>query len=226
MSLEVSKALGILVALTNSIIVCVNIIRAPRAMYGKNPLIFKISKALIVPSFGFLYVLFSQSYHLSVFSFMFFTWLGDLILIDPSFWATAIGAASFGVGHISLLFYFHIHWSLVPYLSYLLILPGFILHFLHLVPKFHFKEKHEYGVVLYCTLLQIGYISSAARLYEYQISHPSFILCFTGYIFFLVSDYFLIQKELKIDDNPRRIEIMGTYILAQGCILVGCTLGH
>lgn len=217
---------SIVVALIDITAIIINLALKKDELFGRSPLVFKITKVFLVPALATIYLQLVPKINIPVVLFMVFSWIGDIFLIGSDLLCTGLGALGFGMAHVSLLFYFHVHWKAVPTFAYLMMIPGFLLHFAYLVPKFRFKTITEYGAVLYCSLLQFGYISSAGRSYEYPLNHPSLWLCWVGYCFFLTSDYYLIKKELEIDPAMHRIEIMSTYAIAQALIIMGCACGY
>ncbi|OHT16637.1 yhhn family protein [Tritrichomonas foetus] len=220
-------AASVIFHVLNFIVLTVNLALGKGATFGKYRYIFFFNKVTLVPSIALIYLQvaeYYQSFSRKIVFYMIFAWFGDVFLFSNQFGFTLFGAISFAISHFAVISFYDIHWLYVPKYFILLVLPGTLFLFAHLIPKIKLEYNHEYFVVLYCIILQFTYASAAARCSTYPLTHPSFLMCYIGYFFFLVSDYFLIKKELKISPKPRRVEIMSTYAIAQTLIILGTAL--
>jgi len=201
-----------------------NLIIGHRAERGRYPKVFIVNKILLVPLAYLMWTQLTKDFSPYITGFAILSWAGDVLLFFKDIFLKAFGALSFGLCHLAIIKYFDIHWALVPWTAYIKYIPLLIGFLVLLVSKFDFTKVKSYGAILYTSFLHIAVLSSAVRSYIYPLTHPSFLLCFIGYAFFLVSDSFLFSNELEIDLKPRRYEIMLTYAVAQGLIFTGVAL--
>lgn len=210
-----------IVIVANILIMLVNLQAGKGAEFGKNEKLFVFNKIFLMPSISLLWYFIAETHNITILCFIIFLWLGDLFLLIDKFLFLVMGGVSFGIGHIIMIYFYGIHWSLVPFYSYLLLLPGTLFLFGNLIPKIKICQPKDFCVIIYCIILQISFASATARSYIYPLYHPSFIFSYIGYFFFLVSDYFLLSVELHISKKPRRVEIMGFYSLSVLLIVLG-----
>lgn len=198
-----------------------NLYAGKGAEFGKNEKLFVVNKVFLMPSITLLWYFMTETHNLLVFLFIIFSWFGDLFLLNSNFLCLMLGGISFGISHLIMIHFYGIHWSLVPFYSYILLLPGTLFLFGNLLPKIKITHAKDLCVIIYCLILQLSYASATARSYIYPIYHPSFILSYFGYFSFLISDYFLLSVELQVSQKPRRVEIMGFYSLSEILIVLG-----
>lgn len=204
----------------NVTILLINLRLGKGNLYGKSPHVFYCTKILLVPTIASLWFYTADRHDPLVSSFLIGSWCGDVFLLSSKILFTILGGFSFALGHISMILFFNVHLSFLTLYSILLTLPTVFL-FSRLIPQIKFEYAKDYGALVYCFILQFAFAASAARSCIYPIYHPSFLLCYLGYFFFLISDYYLIKKELKITSEPKRVEIIGCYALSEIMIIAG-----
>lgn len=213
--------LSLSVIIANIVIMLFNLYAGKGAEFGKNEKLFVFNKIFLMPSITLLWYFMTETHNFVIFYFIVFSWFGDIFLLFNNFLFLMLGGISFGISHLIMIHFYEIHWSLVPFYSYLLLLPGTVFLFGNLIPKIKINQAKDCCVILYCIILQLSYASATARSYMYPILHPSFILSYFGYFSFLISDYFLLSVELQVSQKPRRVEIMGFYSLSEIMIELG-----
>ncbi|KAH0788507.1 yhhn family protein [Histomonas meleagridis] len=215
----------IILLVVNFIIVSFNLILGKGATFGVNFKLFVVTKLLIVPSAFFVATQLGKEIDYKITLFAVFTWLGDACLISRKFSINAIGAACFALGHLLLNIYFHIHWLQVPKKDLLIILPLPIIFLLIFVPHFRFQKIRDYFASCYFCLLLYNCACASARIYTYPITHPSYLMCLFGYIFFVISDSILVAYEMGMGSKkPHRFGVLSTYYIAQTLIISGSVL--
>jgi hypothetical protein len=210
----------------NLIVLSINHILGGKAVRGKYPVCFIICKLLLVPLAGAIWAQLHTDFSWKIVVFMVGSWMGDTLLLSNTraskfqWFLSFIGAWSFLTAHSCMIWYFNVKWGEVPVFAYIFVIPLAIAA-ATLIPKMKFRRVADQFIVLYYLVLQFALLCSIGRLCQYPISHPSFLLCAAGYVFFLTSDTFLVRKEFDVDDNPRRLEIMGAYGLGLVLTLLG-----
>lgn len=188
--------------------------------YGKYKAVYCIVKTFLLPFLMGIYVFAAENIDHRMIKYLVAAWIGDTILLIPGYLATIIGGIFFALGHWTMVRMFGVDWKQVPQIAYFFMLPGLCLHYGYLMPKMSFKTYHGYCVLVYCTILELSTCNAAARLSYLPLSSPSFWLSYVGYLNFILSDYFLITVSLHLDKKLRRKEILGTYIVAQACLVL------
>ncbi|OHT04989.1 yhhn family protein [Tritrichomonas foetus] len=155
--------------------------------------------------------------------YLIFSFLGDVLLMSYNFQIYIFGGVFFLLSHIVLIILFSVDWKKVTFISYVFILPGFLLHAIFLYPHLIKPEMQAINFLIYSLILEIAAASSIGRMYKFKKINSHFTLIAVGYFFFLVSDFFLLYKEITQTPTDFKHAIMGTYIIAQFLIVKGLT---
>jgi hypothetical protein len=129
------------------------------------------------------------------------------------------------VAHIFIIVLFDVRWKMYPLWSIWLLLPGIFL-IGKMVPKITCQGPAQGFIIAYFALLQVTYAASIAQLCGADTFKIGHLLSSLGYLMFLVSDSYLFAHEFGLHDDPKRLELMGSYVLAQGFLGVGLGLTH
>lgn len=219
--LDIYCVFALIGIITNILVMLINLYEGKGLTFGKNEKLFIANKVLLIPSISILWYFLEEKHNITILLFLIFSWIGDLLLLSDDFIFLILGGISFAASHFTMIHFYGIHWSLVPFYSYILLLPGTLFLFGSLIPKIKLCGPKDFCVILYCLILQLSFASATARSYMYPIFHPSFILSYLGYFSFLLSDYFLLSVEMQLTPKPRRVEIMGFYSLSEILIVLG-----
>lgn len=192
-----------------------NFAKNPNQHGGKYEKLYPPLKTLLLPSLFAIYACLTEEIDRFLAGFCLFSWIGDVALLWDGILPTMIGGLFFATAHFHMLKIFNVAWKSVSLFSYIMMIPGLAVHFGHLVPKLSFKSAQSYAIIVYCCILEIGLCSAAATLYQLGWASPRFWMSYFGYFFFVVSDFFLLSVHLNLQKTLRRIEIMGTYIIAE-----------
>ena len=169
----------------------------------------------------FLYFSLENHPEIQVVLYLIFGCLGDVLLNSYDFNVYVFGGIFFCLSHVILIYYFKVNWKLVPLKLYLWILPGFLLHALFLYPSlFKIFDIQAITFFLYSIILEIAAASSIARGYKTNID-LHFIITAIGYFIYLLSDFFLLYKEITKIPTDVKYYIMSTYIIAQYMVVYG-----
>jgi hypothetical protein len=213
----------------NSAILCVNLALNRNADFGKSTPVFVVTKLLIVPLAYLMWYCLAQNYSLKVVMFFVCSWLGDALLLANlhasllGWFLVLIGATGFIVSHFLMMSLFEVRWTRVPYWAGILLIPAvFLLG--RVVPTMNCRGFSHFFVCLYFGVLQVTYTTSVAQLSSAETISIGNCLCSFGYLMFVVSDSFLIEREFGGNVGMRRLETLGTYLLAQGSLALGMAL--
>lgn len=187
----------------------------PNESGGKHKNLYTFVKMLLIPSLAAVYVCAADKVDFHIALYLLFSWVGDIVLLGPGFFFTGLGGFCFCISHFIMVNYFAVPWKMVPTISYFFMLPGLIIHYGILVPKLSFKTYHAYGILTYCTVLEISAVNAAGRLAYLSMSSLKFWFSYLGYFCFIISDYFLVTVQLHLQKKLCRIQNLGSYVCAQ-----------
>ena len=199
---------------------------APGEMFGKHPNLYRVVKICLLPSIFVIWILFTPAIDGRIILYDITQWLGDIILLIQSDTANVIGGIFFLIGHVFMIQFFDVDFKNIPITAYLLAIPPAVTMYSIIFPYIKFTKLGEYYAVIYCTVLNMTAFASLTRLSKYPFTHPSFLCSWIGYLFFIVSDAFLILNETGIVKKRQRIPIMSTYTIAQTLIAIGAILAE
>jgi hypothetical protein len=224
-------AASVAAMLANILTMCVNLHLGKGAEFGKISHAFVIPKILLVPLIGLVWYQITTDFNWKVVGFMLGAWLGDVGLLCDIHSSTIetifafTGAFFFSVSHFFMISYFSFDISSVPWWAYTFTIPAILL-LAKVVPRIRCKGVASIFAVYYCIVIELAYVAAICRLSIYPLWHPSYLLCLIGYLCFLFSDSILISRELGFDTRPRRLEVMGSYSLAQVFLIMGTACAY
>lgn len=221
MSENVYDALSLSLAFVNIFVMMANFLLKRDAQRGMYPIVFVITKVMLLPTITLAYCLMTKEIKRSVLEFSFFCWLGDIVLLIDSISYTVIGGFSFAAGHLIMIKSFDVKFTDFPIWGILLMVPSLYFHYGVMVPKVNFRLPESTLMVLYITLLEFALAHTICKLRYVSITDFRFLTCFIGYEFFIVSDSLLLMVELKLSRNMCRVGIMGTYFVAVALLILG-----
>ncbi|EAX99264.1 hypothetical protein TVAG_112800 [Trichomonas vaginalis G3] len=192
-----------------------NFMMRPNATYGKVKYIFIFTKFLIMPLIGAIYYFGTKKVAFSVMLYVFGHWFGDLILLSDSNLAVNLGGLSFTIGHFAIIHAFHVDWAHYPIGALVLAFPFIAAQQYKIIKNANFKTVFGWCLFTYCCFLDYALLGVSGRVGQLGFSNKSFLLGYFGYISFMTSDFILISTILGIAKGLCRIEILGTYMLAQ-----------
>lgn len=184
-------------------------------------LYYVVLKSLIVPSLGLYWYGITYNVAKDITWYIVLAFLGDFFLLSYDFKIYFFGGLAFFLSHIVLIYHYRVRWNKVPFYGYLIILPGFFLHAIFLYPKLVQPKAQAIIFFVYSFSIQIAHASTIGYASVYSLSDLHNLLPVFGYILFVVSDFFLLYKEITLVTYDWNILIMGTYIAAQFLILTG-----
>ena len=208
----------------NTILNCSGLLFGGSSLRGKWPRLFVVTKILIMPLAFLVYSSLTTNYNFLVVTYIVTSWLGDICLLAARTSIQAVGCSLFALSHISLSISFNIPWRSVPFSAFMKSIPTnfFLLYFMATHLDFHSPFHAAAGA--YCAVLMFSSTVAGLRTTLYPIDHPSFVLCFFGYLIFLFSDCLVIRNKLRMDSAPWRFSVMSTYCLAQLMLCCGVAI--
>lgn len=189
---------------------------------------YGLLKGGLLVNLGVYYFSIASKINLIFILYIIFAFLGDILLMSYDFTIYIIGGIFFLLSHITLIVYFRVDWRKVSLKSFVLMLPGICLHAYYLYPHCMKIDSQSICFLLYSLILEIAAASSIGRADKYPkgLLEPNVLLIAFGYFIFLISDLFLLYKEItQIPDNLK-YAIMLTYIIAQFLIVTGLGIIH
>jgi uncharacterized membrane protein YhhN len=196
---------------------------------GRYPILFVITKVLLLPLIGLIWNQITTDFDRRVIAFVILSWMGDVFLfahIHKDFfqWTLAlIGSIGFLLAHFTMISYFRIKLSQVPWWAPLFAIPSACLC-VRLLPRLNCGGVSQKFAFVYYFVLQAAFITAVMRAGSIAVSHPSYLLCAIGYFWSVISDSILLAREFGVVKKEYRCETMGTYAIAQTMIVVGCGL--
>jgi hypothetical protein len=194
--------------------------------YGRYPILFIITKTLLVPLVGLIWYQVTTDFDHKVILYISLCWIGDLCLLARfqagliEWIICIVGSAGFLAAHIVMISYFDIDWSKIPIWTPICAIPCAWLC-IKLLPCVKCANVSQKYITLYYFILQLTYVCAIMRASVFPVWHPSYLMCAVGYFCLVVSDSFLIAREFG-GKNERRCETMLSYGIAELLIVVGC----
>ena len=218
---------GLYFTLANSLIMLINFALEPTKFYGKIPPIFIITKPLIIPFVFLHFYLNLDEIPRDIMYWMFGCFMGDIILLFYSVLANKAGCVFFFISQLLITYYYKIVWSVeflkTPIFWILVGPPSFLLLFI-LYPKI-LKVKPLYAdAIVYLISLIVALAAGAYRSLQFPLTSPEFLTSYLGHLFFIISDYFLIDAIISDTINKINIIVLPTYIIAVFLISTGVIL--
>jgi len=196
--------------------------------YKDNKTIRNYSKALILIGLIGFYVYSVEDINLLLVAALFFSWLGDVLLIPKGVkWFTA-GGISFMISHLLFItvYYPHIAFSEV---NWIVVVIAFLIYFFFVNKEFKALKPHlpkGLFVPMYIYLL----INMTNNLFAWMMflsnMNLASILVLVGAISFFISDSLLFLVRFHVQDlvPKRHFFVMLTYIIAEFLIVYGLML--
>jgi uncharacterized membrane protein YhhN len=197
--------------------------------YGRYPVLFVITKTLLVPLVALIWYQVATNFDRKVIIYIILCWLGDLCLLarfnaGVIEWVISdLGSLGFFIAHIVMISYFDIAWSRIPIWTPICAIPCAIFC-LKLLPHLKCPNLSQKCVTVYYIILQLAYVCAIMRASVFPVWHPSYLMCAIGYFLLVISDSFLLAREFGVTKNERRCEVMLSYGVAELLIVLGCGL--
>ena len=190
------------------------------SIQGNRYIIRFVSKICLVPILILLYISKSDSLSFIFILALFFSWCGDLLLINPGKWRLYAGILSFLVSHI-------LYILVISKLAHNINVAALIFSFLFilsieylLVKKSQIPNNHLFPIIVYGIAIGLLVVFSLQVFIYYK--NTGSILLVIGSVSFFISDavlsYFTLLKKTT---RNSRIVVMLSYIIAQACIVIG-----
>ncbi len=197
-----------------------------------SPIIGFVSKALLMPTLGF--IVFKANIRMPKIKFklffaLFFSWLGDLFLTKPEYTFFLLGLASFLTAHIFYIIIFTKESKASGELTKIEGSPSLVLPFvLFGVALLYFILPKVDDIVIKIAVFMYAVVilTMAAQAFNRisSVTKKSFIWVFAGAILFVLSDSMIAINKFAIPFDFSRMAIMTTYIVAQAFIIKGVLL--
>lgn len=193
---------------------------------GKSPLqkFYLLVKCSFVPTVGVLHYVIKGGINTTMLLYFLMATLGDLFVHFNYFPIFACGGVTFGLSHLLAAKQFGVDWSHVPKRALAAVLPFVIMHLVYALPQFVGGGIKSACFITYSFVIDFGATCASARLCYYPISSPTWIFCFLGYVFYIISDTVLLKSHMRKDGKRYHYLVMGTYCTAQVLISIGTAL--
>ena len=145
-------------------------------------------------------------------------------MVFDTFKLYVFGGGSFLLSHAFMGYALHAKWSTAPRTAWLLMIPGFVLYGIFLLPCLMKGGFPNFTFFAYMNTIMYAASSAATRCGEYGYESLTFLLPYIGYQFFIISDIVLLRKKSTDAKYATEWPVMGTYIIAQILISVGLGL--
>lgn len=154
---------------------------------------------------------------------LFFSWLGDCVLMFKGEMHFLGGLVSFLIAHILYIYVFtqQFKWQKMVYLSIFAILLYGIGLFSLILPKT--STEMRIPIIIYASILLLMVITSSGR--KGAVSTQSFTYTFVGAILFMLSDSLIALNKFAFPLEGAILAIMITYLLGQYFIIEGYLKG-
>ncbi|EAY16025.1 hypothetical protein TVAG_277910 [Trichomonas vaginalis G3] len=173
-----------------------------------------------MPLLAAYYYFESEKLYTGVIAYTILHWFGDMVLFFNYKFSLLVGGISFTIGYITLANAFTINWSQFPVIAIFLALP-FIVYQQYKISEFvDVKKPISICMFIYCCILDYCLIRTAARIDQYGFTNIYFLLGYIGYAIFMLSDFILILTMWGKIKRPCKMEILGTYMLAQLMLII------
>ncbi|KAH0788660.1 hypothetical protein GPJ56_007342 [Histomonas meleagridis] len=216
--------LGLLLVALDTTILMGNFVLKRESFYGRYPMVFAITKMLIIP-FIFLHLYLNMdSVPLLVGLFTLFSGIGDILLLGRQFLHNVTGCFSFFLAHSSLIKYYDNVFVKPSWVAIAFCLPQMFLLFGYLGKIILKKPQYSAGF-LYLGILSLGLLSAFNRYYVYGLS-LTFFCAYLGQTIFIISDTALFAGIFLDVETAHNILVLPTYILALVLISTGVILGE
>lgn len=198
----------------------------PEAMFGKYPILFKITKILLLPLCLLNWAQITPVFDKHIPAFVLFQWIGDIFLLWHMKIMTYIGGWCFIFGHLAMSHFFNVEWKKVPIWAYILAFIPPIRMYSLLWPRLDYHKGHDISCFFYCSILLFSAFNAICRVCKYKFTDATYLLSSFGYIFFILSDYYLIVREFALKPGNFRIETMLTYCIAQFMLTASAAVAY
>jgi uncharacterized membrane protein YhhN len=180
-----------------------------------------VSKICLVPLLIIFYIFKSNNLSFIIILALFFSWCGDILLINPRRFRLCAGILSFLAAHILYILVFidlAPGIDTIPFIFSLL----FILTIeCFLMIKLHIPNNYIFPVTIYGISIGLLFVF-ALRVFIWN-KNPAGILLVAGSVLFFISDAVLAYfSVIKLMTKNALAIVMLTYIIAQACIVIGC----
>jgi uncharacterized membrane protein YhhN len=205
----VALALGVV----NLAIMLVNFNLSPADFYGRVPLVFLITKPLIMPLTYVHWSLNLGQVPRTLVTFCIACWLGDLFLLYDSFPTNAAGCISFLVAHLAVIRWYAPDWKKFRLWVVAMSLPSTLL-LLSVVPAL-LKHWDLCGAIGYFVFLDLSLIAFLQKHIAVKgLRSPKTWVGFAGHVMFTVSDSILLTAMAGGTLNSSNFQILLTYTVA------------
>lgn len=189
----------------------------------KNRRGVQFTKPFLMPILIILYLLMASAPEHWIILALICGFVGDVFLMWVEKKGFLIsGLIAFLFGHVFYIIVFlrsTRFLSVVPLWAYLLIVPYSLYVILVYTKLTDHIQSMKIPILAYMTVIILMSFVSLSRAWAY--SGSAFWLPFTGSLFFVVSDTVLAVHTFKQEIKDANVWIMGTYVLAQICIVLG-----
>ncbi|NCB00821.1 MAG: lysoplasmalogenase [Spirochaetia bacterium] len=194
------------------------------SLMGNNSIRKGVSKALLMPSLLFSYVVlvpFASPFIVGALGLSFFGDVGLFIADKKPGVSQKVSILAFALSHI--LYTLYIFPQEAPFLLIFFPFLGTSI----ILALFYIKILHPMGhtltplIFIYALIITIMATSSFIFLLTYQTIAS--LVIFSGALFFLFSD-FLIAKQIIYNNKKYELAVMSTYIVAQFLLIIGFVL--
>ena len=216
--------LGLLLVAADTFILMGNFFMKKESFYGRYPIVFKITKILIVPFIYLHFYLNMENVSLMLKLFSLFSCIGDILLLGRKFIHNSSGCFSFFLAHLSLIKYYNNLFIKPSWVAIVFCLPQTIFLVRYLVPII--KRDAKYALAsIYVGALSLGLLSAFNRYYTYGLS-LTFLFAYLGQTIFIISDATLLTGIGFEIENAYNMIVLPTYIIALVLISTGIILGE
>lgn len=185
-----------------------------------------ISKVLLMPSLAFFYYAGASTHAWAVLLALFFSWLGDIALLQSKFPFLLAGIAGFALAHMAYLQHMSSLLLHNPPDFVVLLVAGVVYFVYALVLSSYLKDKTSsilkkanFAIPLYAGLLAT--MSIFAVLLGLALKNTAGYLLIVGANLFLISDSILAFHIFVKPSKTKDVLIMLSYGLAQLCLVAG-----
>jgi uncharacterized membrane protein YhhN len=179
-----------------------------------------VSKICLVPILVFYYIFKSDNLSFTIVIALFFSWCGDILLVNPVKFRLYTGILSFLAAHILYIFSFI---DLTPELNIVVLIFSFLIILLiesFFITKLHIQNNYKFFIIIYGIIIG-GLVISSLQVFIWYKSMAGILLA-AGSIMFFISDAVLLYfNMIKIMTNNSLSVVMLSYIIAQACIVIG-----
>lgn len=181
-------------------------------------------KVLFIPSLFLAWWFNFDNHPKLIILFLIFSWFGDCLLIkmkERIFYVA--GGIFFLFSHFCVIAFFHVKSIHCSFKALLFIIPMLFYPILFIYPII-ISNFIEFGSSLfYVFVIMFAGFCSSVRFFQYGETSATFILCYIGYILYLLSDCILLSATFYHSSIPECLQ-MSAYTLAIVLITIGMSL--